>query len=44
MIDDIDTSNTSEIWKYVDDTTIAEHVAKNRESTIQQSVNQANSS
>lgn len=39
MIDDIDTSN-SEIWKFVDDTTIAEHVAKNRVSTIQHSVNQ----
>ena len=40
MIDNISTVNTSEIWKNVDDTTIAEHVAKNQESTIRHSVNQ----
>lgn len=39
MIDDIDTSNT-ELWKYVDDTTIAEPVAKNKASIIQNDVNE----
>lgn len=39
MIDDIDTSNT-ELWKYVDDTTIAEPVAKNKTSMIQNDVNE----
>ena len=39
MIDDINTSDT-EIWKYVDDTTIAEPVAKNQASMIQDSVNE----
>ena len=34
MIDDINTSNT-ELWKYVDDITIAECVDKNKASTIQ---------
>ena len=38
MIDDFDVTNT-EIWKYVDDTTIAEPVAKNQASRIQDSVN-----
>ena len=37
MIDDIDTSN-AELWKYVDDTTIAECVDKNKNSTIQSDV------
>ena len=37
MIDDINASDT-EIWKYVGDTTIAEPVAKNQASTIQDSV------
>ena len=37
MIDDINASDT-EIWKYVNDTTIAEPVAKNQASTIQDSV------
>ena len=40
MTDDVDTSNTSEMWKYVDDTTIAEHVSKNQVTTIQHPVNQ----
>ena len=34
MIDDINTSNT-ELWKYVDDTTIAECVDKKEDSRIQ---------
>ena len=34
MIEDINTCNT-ELWKYVDDTTIAECVDKNKASTIQ---------
>ena len=38
MIDDINAIDT-EIWKYVDDTTIADPVAKNQASTIQDSVN-----
>ena len=38
-IDDINTSDT-EIWKYVDDTTIAEPVANNQASMIQDSVNE----
>jgi hypothetical protein len=33
MVDDIDVTNT-ELWKYVDDTTIAENVAKNQASRI----------
>ena len=37
--DDIDTSNTK-VWKYVDDTTIAEPVAKNKASMIQNDVNE----
>ena len=38
VIDDINTSDT-EMWKYVDDTTVADPVAKNQVSTIQDSVN-----
>ncbi len=38
MVDDIDVTNT-ELWKYVDDTTIAENVAKNQASRIQDDVN-----
>lgn len=38
IFDDINTSDT-EIWKCVDDTTIAAPVAKNQASTIQDSVN-----
>ena len=37
MIDDINTSNT-ELWKYVDDTTIAECVDKKEDSCIQSDV------
>ena len=37
MIDDINTSNT-ELWKYVDDTTIAECVDKKEDSRIQSDV------
>ena len=37
MIDDINTSNT-ELWKYVDDTTIAECVDKKKDSRIQSDV------
>ena len=37
MIDDINASDT-ETWKYVNDTTITEPVAKNQASTIQDSV------
>ena len=37
MIDDIKTSNT-ELWKYVDDTTIAECVAKKEDRRIQSNV------
>ena len=37
LIDDINTSDTA-IWKYVDDTIIAEPVDKNQASTIQDSV------
>ena len=37
MIDDINTSNT-ELWKYVDDTTIAECVDKRKDSRIQSDV------
>ena len=37
MIDDINTSNT-ELWKYVDDTTIAECVDKKEDSHIQSDV------
>ena len=37
MIDDINTSNT-ELWKYVDDTTIAEYVDKKKDSRIQSDV------
>ena len=37
MIDDINTSNT-ELWKYVDDTTIAECVDKMEDSRIQSDV------
>ena len=37
MIDDINTSN-KELWKYVDDTTIAECVDKKEESHIQSDV------
>ena len=37
MIDDINTSNT-ELWKYVDDTTIAECVDKKEDSRIQSNV------
>ena len=39
MVDDIDVTNT-ELWKYVDDTTIAENVAKNQASRIQDDVNE----
>ena len=39
MIDDINTSNT-ELWKYVDDTTIAECVDKKEDSHIQSDVEQ----
>ena len=39
MIDEIDVTNT-DLWKYVDDTTIAEPVAKNQASRIQASVNE----
>ena len=39
MTDEIDVANT-ELWKYVDDTTIAERVAKNQASRIQASVNE----
>ena len=39
MVDDIDVINT-ELWKYVDDTTIAENVAKNQASRIQDDVNE----
>ena len=39
MIDEIDVTNI-ELWKYVDDTTIAEPVAKNQASRIQASVNE----
>ena len=38
MIDDINVSDT-DTWKYENDTTIAEPVAKNKASTIQDSVN-----
>ena len=37
MIDDINTSNT-ELWKYVDDTNIAECVDKKKDSRIQSDV------
>ena len=37
MIDDINTSNT-ELWKYVNDTTIAECVDKKKDSRIQSDV------
>ena len=37
MIDDINTSNT-ELWKYVDDTTIAECVDKKEDSRVQSDV------
>ena len=37
MIDDINTSNT-ELWKYVDDTIIAECVDKKEDSRIQSDV------
>ena len=37
MIDDINTSNT-ELWKYVDDTTIAECVDKKEDNRIQSDV------
>ncbi len=39
MVDDIDVTNT-ELWKYEDDTTIAENVAKNQASRIQDDVNE----
>ena len=39
MNDEIDVTNT-ELWKYVDDTTIAEPVTKNQASRIQASVNE----
>ena len=39
IIDEIDVTNT-DLWKYVDDTTIAEPVAKNQASRIQASVNE----
>ena len=39
MIDDVDVTNT-ELWKYVDDTSIAEPVAKNQASRIQVHVNE----
>ena len=37
MIDDIDTSNP-DLWKYLDDTTVAENVVKTKASTIQNDV------
>ena len=37
MIDDIDTSNP-DLWKYVDDTTMAENVVKTKATTIQNDV------
>ena len=39
MVDDIDVTNT-ELWKYVDDSTIAQNVAKNQASRIQDDVNE----
>ena len=39
MIDDIDTSNP-DLWKYVDDTTMAENVVKTKASTIQNDVDE----
>ena len=39
MIDDIDTSNP-DLWKYVDDTTMAENVVKTKASIIQNDVNE----
>ena len=39
MIDDIDTSNP-DLWKYVDDTAMAENVGKTKASTIQNDVDE----
>ena len=39
MIDDIDTSNP-DLWKYVDDTTMAENKVKTKASTIQNDVDE----
>ena len=39
MIDDIDTSNP-DLWKYVDNTTMAENVVKTKASTIQNDVDE----
>ena len=39
MIDDIDTSNP-DLWKYVDDTAMAENVGKTKASTIQNNVDE----
>ena len=39
MIDDIDTSNP-DLWKYVDETTMAENVVKTKTSTIQNDVDE----
>ena len=39
MIDDIDTSNP-DLWKYVDDTTMAENVVKTKASAIQNDVDE----